>query len=256
MSRPDGSQITHFQSSPPSSATFFVDTADSVDIAFMVYPDGTFATQTFEANWGVGGHASGTHALNPNYPYYALQGRSVDGATHGPVTVRMCFTGQETTTPAPPPVLVPPTNLPAPPAAPTCGTYQDICNFLNTLATRLTGIESALEILLRRQRTVTYKTVNVTNNITNSGTLTVSGIPAIRVSLTTVPIAYGGNAGNPPTIYEAGFVTPGTDTEWFASIPIRHTPTIVAPLPAGTTRIGYEWHPGIVARIEQLTYPK
>ncbi len=71
----------------------------------------------------------------------------------------------------PPPSLSPPTGFPAPPAAPTCGTQQDICNTLNTINQKLDWMRMQVDLIQRQGVPFGYLTGAIHAGLMGSGTI-------------------------------------------------------------------------------------
>lgn len=89
--------------------------------------------------------------------------------------------------------------------------------------------------------------------LSGSGNLEVQGLVGARVDLTTVPGALGREGALPEEIFEAGFLTWGTDDGYPQSETIRHTPYVSLPPRASVfVDLAYDLHPGVVATITEL----
>lgn len=90
------------------------------------------------------------------------------------------------------------------------------------------------------------------NGVTGSGQLNVQGLIGVSIILTTVPAYLGNIAGDPPELFDVGFVTVGTADGWHRSIRLDHNPTLVLPIEGSETLIGYTLEPNVVADILEL----
>jgi hypothetical protein len=146
----------------------------------------------------------------------------------------------------PPVSVAQPTTLVLP-GAPVCGSYQDICNAL--LQTNL-----KLDFLMRSVPPVNYlsrfQQGTVHSGLTGSGNITVSGIPALYVTLNTVPSLYGTEAGVPPTRWNTARISWSDPYGVLGQQWVGETAEILLPLT--TTLIGYYFAPGVAATITEL----
>lgn len=90
------------------------------------------------------------------------------------------------------------------------------------------------------------------NGVSGSGQFAVHGLIGVSVILTTVPPYLGNIAGDPPEIFDAGFVTVGSADGWHRSIRLDHNPTLILPIEGSETLIGYTLEPNVVVDILEL----
>lgn len=90
------------------------------------------------------------------------------------------------------------------------------------------------------------------NGLTGNGQFAVSGIIGASVIITTLPNYLGNLAGDPPELFDVGFVTLGTVDGWHRSVRIEHSPTLVLPIEGSETLLGYSLSPGVVVDIQLL----
>lgn len=150
-----------------------------------------------------------------------------------------------------PPALVQPTQPTdlVLPTAPTCASYQDICDVLQQIIYKLD--------FLQRTQPYVVSTTSVAEGTAHAGlsgigTISVSAPIGIRVQLTTLPSWVGEESASPTYLFDVGFITYHTSEGWIggdrpASSDTRFT------VPAGTYEIGYTFRNGIVATITELT---
>lgn len=88
--------------------------------------------------------------------------------------------------------------------------------------------------------------------LVGSGQIAVQGLIGVSVILTTVPAYLGNIAGDPPELFDVGFVTLGTADGWTKSHRVDHNPTLIFPVDASVTTIGYSLEPNVVADVLEL----
>jgi Domain of unknown function (DUF4082) len=168
----------------------------------------------------------------------------------GPVQPLICQPG---TPYNPPPALTPPAGWVPAPAAPTCGTTQDICNNLQTITNKLLTIETMVNLIQRQKVPFGYILGTASSGLTGNGTLVVQGIIGALVTLTTIPIQWGQTSDVParsiPKYGEISFATIDGLTE---PQQIHYSSQIF--LGEGfATKINYTLRPGLVATITPIT---
>lgn len=90
------------------------------------------------------------------------------------------------------------------------------------------------------------------NGLTGNGQFAVQGIIGASVIITTLPPYLGNLAGDPPELFDVGFVTLGTVDGWHRSVRIDHSPTLVLPVEGSETLLGYSLAPGVVVDVLEL----
>lgn len=90
------------------------------------------------------------------------------------------------------------------------------------------------------------------NGLTGNGQIAVAGLIGVSVILSTVPAYLGNIAGDPPELFDVGFVTLGTADGWHRSVRIEHSPTLVFPVEGSETLLGWSLAPGVVADLLEL----
>lgn len=117
-------------------------------------------------------------------------------------------------------------------------------------------LQQILQLLTLVQRqAVPFAYVPGTSHATLSGTgsISVSGIVALSVSLTTIPTQLGDRVGTPPRLFDAGWVQLGTTDGYEAPVFISSSAQLIVPVGAGIiTSVGYTFHSGVVATILEL----
>jgi hypothetical protein len=89
--------------------------------------------------------------------------------------------------------------------------------------------------------------------LTGSGTLSVSGILGLLVTLTTVPSSLGFYPDSPRTTIGAGWVSWHSQGGWISQVPIQRTPQELLFDVLTVDQVGYFFPPGVVATITELT---
>ena len=84
------------------------------------------------------------------------------------------------------------------------------------------------------------------------GQFSVSGLLGLAVAVTTLPARAGATAGDPITIYDAGWVNVGTADGWSPRQFITSNPTIIKPVSGDVTLVGYSIPADVVMTITEL----
>lgn len=116
-------------------------------------------------------------------------------------------------------------------------------------------IERILELVTLIQRqAVPFAYVPGTRHtgLVGSGQLAVSGLIGLSVIVTTLPPWLGNIAGDPPELFDVGFVTLGTGDGWTKSVRLEHSPHLIFPITAAVTEVGYTLSPGVVVDVLEL----
>lgn len=119
----------------------------------------------------------------------------------------------------------------------------------------LAQLEKLLQLVTLIQRqSVPFAYVPGTRHVglVGSGELAVSGLIGLSVILTTVPAYLGNIAGDPPELFDVGYVTLGTADGFTRSNRVDHNPTLIFPVSAAVTTIGYTLEPNVVADVLEL----
>ena len=75
----------------------------------------------------------------------------------------------------------------------------------------------------------------------------------VQVDVTTLPASLGIESGDPQRHFDVGYVSLGNEDEWFGTRRVTNLGNIWQPRWAGmVTRVGYSFHPGVVATITEL----
>jgi hypothetical protein len=194
---PDLSEMGHFVGTPPSAGTWQVLTGASLEMAFVVYPDGTFPSQLLEIDTGIGAGATHSDALNPAYAYYGVQARSIGGASSGTATIRFCYTGTSDPTPVyiPPPPDIPP-EVPDPPTVHICTSFDEVCAAINELRLEMEGLFAALPGPRTPAGRTGWKYGTVRAGLTGHGSYAAAGILGVLVECA-VPSVWGRTTETP-----------------------------------------------------------
>lgn len=154
--------------------------------------------------------------------------------------------------PAPPPVLGPPSGFPSAPTAPTCASYQDICNALQNIDNRLQVSYAFQQMEQRRLLPFAWIAQTPATGLSGHGVLAVQDIIGVTVSLTTVPSGHGATPDTPargiPT-YGAIQATDGTFFDDWRQIHYLHE---IFSIPSWATGISYSLRTGVVATLTPL----
>lgn len=121
--------------------------------------------------------------------------------------------------------------------------------------TLLAQLDTLLQLVTLIQRqSVPFAYVPGTRHIglVGSGQLSVQGLIGVSVILTTVPAYLGNIAGDPPELFDVGYVTLGTADGFTRSSRVDHNPTLIFPVSAAVTTIGYTFEPNVVADVLEL----
>lgn len=88
--------------------------------------------------------------------------------------------------------------------------------------------------------------------LSGNGTIAVSGLLGVKVDLTTTPARLGEIAGDPVSIWEAGWINVGTSDGFGPRLFISSDPMIVLPVSGAATLIGYSIPDDVVVTITEL----
>lgn len=135
------------------------------------------------------------------------------------------------------------------------GTYtsQPCCPPDSTLIGFLSRIEDLLTLVQRQAAPFAYVPGAQHTGLTGAGHINLAAVLGVKVDLTTVPGYTGLQAGDPDTIFEAGWVNFGGSDGYSARTVLHTTPQLIFPNLAGQyTRLGYTLNPGVVATVTEL----
>lgn len=117
----------------------------------------------------------------------------------------------------------------------------------------LSRIEDLVTLLQRQAAPFAYVHGPAHSGLTGSGHVAIQGVLGVKIDLTTVPGYTGLQAGDPDTIYEAGWVNFGGSDGYSARTVLHTTPQLIFPNLAGQyTTFGYTLNPGVVATVTEL----
>ena len=191
----------------------------------------------------------GTYVEAPNNTVYPSTVRTYQA----PLQPWVCPSGSSPPIPfippAPPPPI-PPTGFTTTPACPTCGSYQDVCNYLCSIEKEIDGIARLLLEMQPRIGATSLAESTVHSGLTGSGTLAVSGILGVKVSFSAPP-GYGITPGDPTTTWSAARVSTITAEGVETNTWIGSSPELLR-TPYDTTHIGYYFGPGVTGTITEL----
>lgn len=121
------------------------------------------------------------------------------------------------------------------------------------LQSQIDTILQLVTLIQRQSVPFAYVPGTVHPGLTGSGEITVQGLIGARVLLTATPPRLGTAAGDPETIFEAGWINWGNADGWDRRQFINANPITSLPPSAGQyTRIGYTLLPGVTATITEL----
>lgn len=118
---------------------------------------------------------------------------------------------------------------------------------------QLQAILRMVTLIQRQAVPFAYLTGTAHAGLTGSGNLEIAGLIGAKVTLTSVPGSLGLAGALPQEVFDAGFLTWGTDDGYPQSERIRHTPYLSMPSRCSAfTDLSYDLHPGVVATITEL----
>lgn len=121
-----------------------------------------------------------------------------------------------------------------------------------TVAAQLDKLLQLVTLIQRQSVPFAYVPGTRHVGLVGSGQIAVQGLIGISVILTTVPAYLGNIAGDPPELFDVGYVTMGTADGFTRSCRIDHNPTLIFPVSAAVTTIGYTLEPNVVADVLEL----
>lgn len=169
-----------------------------------------------------------------------------------------CKTGVPSPTPYPTPTQTEPTGTPTLPTftcnnTDVCATLVDIWQDLATVQKQLNNLTTLVTLIQRQEVPFGYLTGTVHSGLTGNGDFAVSGILGLFVSLSSVPNSVGEEAGDPVTLFDAGWINVGDSSGWRSRERIRSQQWVHFPQAAGeVTRVGYSLNPLVTATITEL----
>lgn len=117
-------------------------------------------------------------------------------------------------------------------------------------------VQELLEIVTLIQRQVApfaYVPGAVHATLSGTGHFSIQGLLGVKVDITTLPPEIGNQAGTPPQLFDAGYVTFGTADGYDHSWRVEHDPTLILPVRCSAyTDVGYTLAPGVVVTITEL----
>lgn len=90
------------------------------------------------------------------------------------------------------------------------------------------------------------------NGLTGNGQFAIHGLLGVSAIITTVPPGLGNIAGDPPELFDVGFLTIGSADGWHRSVRLEHNPTLVMPILGSETLVGWTLAPGVVVDLLEL----
>lgn len=116
----------------------------------------------------------------------------------------------------------------------------------------LQQILELVKLIQRQKAPFAYVPGTRHNGLTGNGQFAVQGLLGVSVILATLPPYLGNLAGDPPELFDVGYVTLGTADGWHRSVRIDHSPTLVLPIEGSETLLGYSLSPGVVVDVLEL----
>lgn len=200
--------------------------------------------------WETLNYAGAVDAFSPQQPILVL-----DAPAGASLTVRFYYRPR-VAEPEPHEIQPLPTLPPTVPAAPGCpevSDLQDLANFLCELHDKVDAIDRKIEDLLDSNVPPEYTPDEETRGPAPLDAPISKPASAIGLALTlSLPLGHSRYGSNPGAFPGAGHVILGTADGWLPSIPIRHNPQIVLPLPFQVTQIGLDLAPGVSAEYRWL----
>jgi len=164
------------------------------------------------------------------------------------------------TPPVSPPVIIPvaPPGV-APRPGPILCDGEDVCATLNAIGRQLlalqlqqTLIRNDVQLIQRQGVPFGYLAATAHAGLTGEGQITVEHLIGVSVEYTTIPSYLGVQLGVPDELLFLGRLNLGSDRGWERRIVLANSPSLVFPISAAITKIGYTFAPGIVATITEL----
>lgn len=194
--------------------------------------------------------------LRPTYDIGSTGHSNTTAGTWQPISPIICTGGA----PAPPATIPPapstvttPTGFPSPPVGPSCTTIQDVCNELAIVYSKLLATQTQLDLLQKVAAPSTYATGIPSTGLTGDGSLPVSGILGLSVTLTTVPVTWGFTDDVPrrliPKVGSIRYSLIGSPSD---ERQLHYDNQLLLDVPPFTDHIVYSFRDGIVATITPL----
>lgn len=205
---------------------------------------------TSSDTWETLNYGGAVDAFSPQQPVLAL-----DSPAGASLTVRFYY--RPRVAEAEPYVLptIPdaPPGVPSKPGCPVVTDLQDLADFLCQLQDKLDALNAKVDDLLDTNIPPEYTPDDETRGPVPTDAPLAKPSTAIGIALEldtpTWAARYGSNPGAYPGM---GFVVLGTADGWLPSIPLKHNPQIVMPLPFQVTSIGLDLAPGVSASYRWL----
>lgn len=116
----------------------------------------------------------------------------------------------------------------------------------------LASILQMVTLIQRQAAPFAYIPGATHTGLSGTGQLAVSGLLGVKVDLTTTPARLGEIAGDPVSIWEAGWINIGTADGFGPRLFISSDPMIVLPVSGAATLIGYSIPDDVVVTITEL----
>jgi hypothetical protein len=116
----------------------------------------------------------------------------------------------------------------------------------------LASILQMVTLIQRQAAPFAYIPGATHTGLSGTGQLTVSALLGVKVDLTTTPARLGEIAGDPVSIWEAGWINIGTADGFGPRLFISSDPMIVLPVSGAATLIGYSIPDDVVVTITEL----
>lgn len=214
------------------------------------YYQGTGVGEINFTNSGSATPASTTDFHFPQWVYGQLDS-GADNATYpGQLGIAPLVCQLSPTTPTNPPV--PTTSIPDVPLGP-CSTVGDLCGILQPTIQQVGLLQQRIDLIQRRLLPFAWIAGTPHTGLTGSGSIAVTDILGVIVSLTTVPTRWGSTAETPRRLIPSAAsiqASDGTEFQDFHQVHYEHQ--VIMFDPGWATSVSYNFKPGIVATIVPL----
>jgi hypothetical protein len=134
-----------------------------------------------------------------------------------------------------------------------CATACDIMVRLQQISDRLDWLRRDVTLLQRQTTPYAFVTGTAHSGLTGHGTIAVSGITGLLVTLTSVPAGWGSTTDVPRRLIpKVGAIQFGTSSGEDDERQLHYETQLVLDPPASTTVVDYSFRPGITATITEL----
>lgn len=200
--------------------------------------------------WDTLNYSAAVDAFSPQQPVLAVD--QPEGAS---ITVRFYYRPRVAEpTPYVPPAL--PTAPPGVQAAPSCPSTPDtqaLGDYMCELHHKIDALDRKLDDLLETNVPPEYTADDAETAVADPEAPIIKPSTAIGIAVRlSLPPGIGRYGVNPGAYPGAGHVVLGTADGWLPSIPLKHNPQLVLPLPFQVSEIGLDLAPGVGASYRWL----